>query len=78
MRWVGNVAGMGANRTAYKLSAEKREEKRSLGRSRSRWVDNIDLDLVDIGSGGVQWIGLAQGTDKWRALVEAGMNLRVS
>jgi hypothetical protein len=55
----------------------KPEGKRALGRSRCRWVDNIKIDLLDIGWGGVDWIGLAQDRDKWRAPVNAGMNLRV-
>jgi hypothetical protein len=47
------------------------------GRSRRRWVDNIKMELLEIGWGGVDWIGLAQGRAKWRALVNAVMNLRV-
>jgi hypothetical protein len=48
-----------------------------LGRSRRRWIDNIKMNLVEIGWGGVDWIGLAQDRDKWRALVNAEMNLWV-
>jgi hypothetical protein len=48
----------------------------ALGRPRHRWVDNIRMDLVEVGWGDVDWIGLAQDTDKWRALVNAVMNLR--
>jgi hypothetical protein len=55
----------------------KPEEKRPLGRPRRRWVDNIKMDLLEIGWGGVDWIGPAQDRDKWRALVNAVMNLRV-
>jgi hypothetical protein len=55
----------------------KPEEKRALGRPRSRLVDNIKMDLFEIGWGGVDWIGLAQDRDKWRAVVNAVMNLRV-
>jgi hypothetical protein len=55
----------------------KPEGKRPLGRPRRRWVDNIKMDLLEIGWGGVDWIGLAQDRDKWRALVNAVMNLRV-
>jgi hypothetical protein len=51
--------------------------KRPLGRPRRRWVDNIKMDLLQIGWGGVDWIGLAQDRDKWRAIVNAVMNLRV-
>jgi hypothetical protein len=53
------------------------EGKRPLGRPKHRWVDNIKIDLLEIGLGGVDWIGLAQDKDKWRALVNAVMNLRV-
>jgi hypothetical protein len=55
----------------------KARGKESLGRPRRRWVDNIKIDLSEIGSSGVDWIGLAQDRDKWRALVNAVMNLRV-
>jgi hypothetical protein len=53
------------------------EGKRPVGRPKRRWVDNIKMDLLEIGWGGVDWIGLAQDNDKWRALVNAVMNLRV-
>jgi hypothetical protein len=55
----------------------KPEGKRPLGRPRLRWVDNIKMDLLEIGWDGVEWIGLAQDRDKWRPLVNAVMNLRV-
>jgi hypothetical protein len=55
----------------------KPEGRRPLGRPRRRWVDNIKMALLDIDWGGVDWIGLAQDTDKWRALVNAIMNFRV-
>jgi hypothetical protein len=55
----------------------KSEGKRPLGRPRRRWVDNIKIDPLEIGRGIVDWIGLAQDRDKWRALVNAVMNLRV-
>jgi hypothetical protein len=55
----------------------KPEGKRPLGTRRRRWVDNIKIDLFQIGWGGVDWIGLAQDRDKWRPLVNAVMNLRV-
>jgi hypothetical protein len=72
MRWVGHVARMGEKRNAYRLLVAKPEGRRPL---RSSWVDNIKIDLGEIGRGGVGWIGLAQDRDKWRALVI--MNLRV-
>jgi hypothetical protein len=68
---------MGEDRNAYRLLVRKSEGKRPLGKPRRRWVDNIKMDLLDIGWGGVDWIGLAQDRDKWRALVKAVMNLRV-
>jgi hypothetical protein len=77
MRWAGNVARMGQKRNVYRLFVGKPEGKRPLGRPRRRWVDNIKVDLLEIGWGGVDWIGLAQDRDKWRALVKAVINLRV-
>jgi hypothetical protein len=53
------------------------EGRRPLGRPRQRWLDNIKMDLGETGCGGVDWIGLAQDRDKWRALVKYVMNLRV-
>jgi hypothetical protein len=64
---------MEEKRNAYRLVVGKRP----LGRPRGRWVDNIKMDLLEIGWGGVDWIALAQDRDKWRALVNAVMNLRV-
>jgi hypothetical protein len=55
----------------------KPEGKRPLGRPRRRWEDNIQLDLQEVGSGGTDWIEVAQDTDKWWALVNVVMNLRV-
>jgi hypothetical protein len=56
---------------------ESQREKRPLGRPRRRWVGNIKMDLLEIGWGGVDWIGLAQDMDKWRALVNSVLNLWV-
>jgi hypothetical protein len=53
------------------------EGKRPLGRSRRRWLDNVKMDLREIGWGGTDWIDLAQDRDKWRALVNTIMNLRI-
>jgi hypothetical protein len=64
MRWAGHVARMGEKRNAYRLLVGKPEGKRPLGRPRRRWVDNIKMDLLEIGWGGVDWIGLAQDRDK--------------
>jgi hypothetical protein len=77
MRWVGHETQMGGKRNAYRLLVGKPEGKRPLGRPRRRWADNIKIDLLEIGWGGVDWIGLAQDRDKWRAVVNAVMNLRV-
>jgi len=55
----------------------KTEGKRPLGRPRCRWEDNIKMDLQEVGCGVMDWIELAQGTDRWRALVNVVMNLRV-
>jgi hypothetical protein len=55
----------------------KPEEKRPLGRPRRRWEDNIKMDLQELGCGGMDWIELAQDRDRWRALVNAVMNLRI-
>jgi hypothetical protein len=68
---------LGEKRNAYTLLVGKPEGKRPLGRPRRRWVDNVKMDLLEIGWGGVDWIGLAQDKDKWRALVNTAMNLRV-
>jgi hypothetical protein len=68
---------MGERIDAYRLLVGKPEGKRPLGRSRRRWVDNIIMDLLEIGWGGVDWIGLAQDRNKWRALMNVVMNLRV-
>jgi hypothetical protein len=75
MRWVGHVGRMGEKRNAYRLLVGKPEGKRPLGRPRRRWVDNIKIHLGEIKWGFVDWIGLAQDRDKWRALVNAVMNL---
>ena len=77
MRWDGHVARMGEERGAYKVLVGKPEGKRPLGRPTRRWVDNIRMDLQEVGCGHVDWIGLAQERDGWRKLVNAVMNLRV-
>ena len=77
MRWAGHVARMDEERGAYRLLVGKRERKRSLGRPRRRWMDNIRMDLQEVRCGYVDWIGLAQDRDRWRTFVSAVMNLRV-
>ena len=77
MKWGGHVARMGEERGVYRVLVEKPEGKRPLGRPRRRWVDNIRMDLQEVGCGYVDWIGLAQDRERWRTLVIAVMNLRV-
>jgi hypothetical protein len=77
MRWVGHVAGMGERRNAYRILVGKLEGRRPLGRPRRRWVNNIKMDFREIGWDGMGWIDLTQDRDRWRALVNAVMNLRV-
>jgi hypothetical protein len=68
---------MGEKRNVYKLLVRKPEGKRPLGRPRRRWMDNIKMDLLEIGLSVVDWIGLAQDWYRWRALVNSVMNFRV-
>ena len=77
MRWAGYVARMRKERGVYSVLVGKPEGKRPLGRPRRRWVDNIRMDLREVGCGYVDWIGLAQDRDRWRMLVSAVMNLGV-
>jgi hypothetical protein len=77
MRWACNVAGLGEKRNTRRLSVGKPERKEPLGRPRRRWVDNIRMDLGEVGWGNVNWIDLAQDRDRWRALVNSVLNLRV-
>jgi hypothetical protein len=78
MRWVGHVARMGEGRNVYRVLVGKPEGKRPLERRRRRWEDGIKMDLRErLVRGGVEWIHLAQDRDRWRAVVNAVMNLRV-
>ena len=77
MRWAGYVARMGEVKGVYRVLVEKPEGKRPLGRPRSIWVDNIRIDLQEVGCGYMDWIGVVQDRDRWRTLVSAVMNLRV-
>ena len=77
MRWAGHVARMGEERGAYRVLVGKPEGMRPLVRPRRRWVDNIMMDLQEVGCGYMDWIGLAQDRVRWRRPVSAVMNLRV-
>jgi hypothetical protein len=77
MRWAGHVARMGEKRSMCRLLVGKPEGKRPLGRPRRRWIDNIKMDLSEMGLSVVDWIGLAQDRYRWRAFVNSVMNLRV-
>ena len=77
MRWAGYVSRVGEETVAYRVLVGKLEGKRPLGRPRHKWVDNIRMDLKDVGCGFVDWIGLAQDRDRWRTLVSTVMNLQV-
>jgi len=77
MRWAGHVADMGEERWVYRVLVGKPEGRRPLGRPRRRWMDDIRLDLQEVGCEYMDWIGLAQDRDRWRALLSAVMNLRV-
>ena len=77
IRWAGHVARMGEEKGVYRVLVGKPEGRKPLGRPRRRWVDNIRMDLQEVGCGYMDWIGLAQDRDSWRMLVSAVMNLRV-
>jgi hypothetical protein len=77
MRWAGHVALIGEKRNAYRVLVRKLEEKRPLGKPRCRWVNNIRMDLGEVGWGDVDWIGLAQDRNRWRALVNTVLHLQV-
>jgi hypothetical protein len=77
MGWAGHVARMGEGRNVYRVLMGKPERKRPLERPRRRWEDGIRIDLREIGWRDLEWIHLAQDRDRWRAVVNAVMNLRV-
>jgi hypothetical protein len=68
---------IGEKRNANRILVVKPEGKRPLGKARRRWVDNIKMNLTEIGWDGVDWIDMAQDRDQWRALVNTVLNLRV-
>jgi hypothetical protein len=78
MRWAVHVARMGKKTNVYRLLVGKSEGKRALGKPRRSWVDNIKMDLREVGWGDVDWISQAQDRNRWRALVNLVLNPRVS
>jgi hypothetical protein len=78
MRWAGHVACMGEVKGAYNILVGRPEGRRPVGRPRHSWEDNIKIDLREIGFGDVDWIHWAQDSDRWWALVNKVMNLRVA
>jgi hypothetical protein len=77
MRWAGHVVCMGEGRGVYRVLVGKPEKKRTLGRPRRRWEDNIKTDLQKVGCEDMDWIELTQSRDRWQAIVNAVMYLRV-
>jgi hypothetical protein len=77
MRWAGHVARMGEKRNVYRLLVGKLGSKRPLRRPKCRWVDNIRMDLGEVGWGDVDWIGLAKDRNRWRARVNLVLNFQV-
>jgi len=77
MRWAGHVTRVGERRGVYRVLVTKPEGKRPLGRPMWKWEDNINVDLQEVGCGGMAWFELAQDRDRWRALVNPVGNLRV-
>ena len=77
MRWAGHAARMWERRGVYRILVGKTERETPLGRPRRGWKDNIKMDPREVGCGSRDWIDVAQDRDRWRALVNAVINLRV-
>ena len=77
MRWAGHVTRMREDRGVHRVLVGKPEGKRSLGRPRRRWEDNIKMDLQEVGGGRGDWMELAQDRDRWRVLVGMVRDFRV-
>jgi hypothetical protein len=73
----GACSTNGEKKSAYMILVGKPEGKRPLERPKSRWDDNIKMDLREIGWGSMDWIDLAQDRDQWRALMNTAVNLRI-
>jgi hypothetical protein len=77
MRWAGHVVRIGEERNMYRILVGKPEGERALERPRRKWEVGISMDLREIGLGPEGWPHLAQDRDRWRAVVNAVINLRV-
>jgi hypothetical protein len=76
MRWAGHVERMGYRRDAYRVEVGRTNKQTTIGRSRRRWKDSINMNLQEVGWVCMDWFFLAQDKDNWRALVNAVMNVR--
>jgi hypothetical protein len=76
MRWAGNIVRTGERKGVYRVLVENAEGKRPLGRQRRRWENNIKMDIQEVGWGDMIWMELTQGRGRWRALLNAVINLR--
>ena len=77
MRWTGHIGRIEESRSSFKILTGKPTGKRSLGRPRRRWEDNIRMGLEEIGISAGNWVDSAQDRNYWRALVNDAFNLRV-
>jgi hypothetical protein len=77
MRWAENIARIGENRNAYGILVGKYEGKKAMGKTQTRWKDNIKTNFRKVEWSGMDWIDLIQDWDPWRGLVNTAINLRV-